>query len=70
DEVWSKSGGYNHGSQTESKEVEKLSGSVIASILDGETFKEGTVTILETNSASLSLNEGSSEVYTIDSVIP
>ncbi len=70
DEVWSKSGGYADGTQTEFKEVDKLNGTVIASIYNGSEFREGSVVIKETNSNSLSLNEGSSEVYTIDSVTP
>ena len=69
DEVWSKSGGYAHETQTEFKEVDKLNGTVIASIENNGEFKEGTATIAETNSSSLSLNEGSSEVYTIFQVI-
>lgn len=70
DATWNKTNGYSDGSTTESKEVSKLDGTVIASIYQGSGFQEGTVTIAETNSSSLSLNEGSSEVYTIDSVNP
>ena len=70
DEKWSKTDGYEDGSITESKEVSKLNGSVVASILSGSDFVQGEVIIAETNSSSLSLNEGSSEVYTIDSVTP
>lgn len=70
DEVWSKTNGYADKTKTESKEVSKLNGTVVASIEESGMFKEGTVTILETGSSSLSLNEGSSEVYTIDSVVP
>ncbi|MEW6526292.1 MAG: hypothetical protein AB1444_06445 [Spirochaetota bacterium] len=70
DAKWSKSGGYADQSQTESKEVNKLEGTVVASIDEGSGFQEGTVIIEETNSSSLTLNEGSSEVYTIDSVTP
>ncbi len=70
DEQWSKDGGYADKQQTESKEVTKLDGTVVASIDSGSGFQEGTVIIDETNSSSLSLNEGSSEVYTIDSVTP
>lgn len=68
DEEWYKDGGYNIGTPTESKEVNVLTGSVVASIFEGSDFVQGTVTIKETNSSSLSLNEGSSEVYTIDSI--
>jgi len=70
DEHWSKSGGYNDGEQTESKEVSKLNGTVVAAIWNGSDFDDGTVIIAETGSSSLSLNEGSSEVYTIESVTP
>ena len=70
DEQWSKDGGYVIGEQTEPKEVNKLYGTVVASIYDSGGWKLGEVVILETNSSSLSLNEGSSEVYTIDSVTP
>jgi hypothetical protein len=70
DAKWSKTGGYAEQSRTEFKEVNKLEGTVIASIEDSGTFKEGEVVILEKGSGSLSLNEGSSEVYTIDSVTP
>ena len=70
DERWSKSEGYNVGEQTESKEVSKLDGSVVASIFSDGGFVEGEVIIAETGSSSLSLNEGSSEVYTIYSVTP
>jgi len=69
DEHWSKSGGYNDGEQTESKEVSKLNGTVVAAIWNGSDFVDGTVIIAETGSSSLSLNEGSSEVYTISDVI-
>lgn len=68
DQMWSKPDGYVDGTRTEFKEVNKLNGTVIASINDGDEFKEGNVTIAETSSNSLSLNEGSSEVYTIKSV--
>ena len=68
DEQWSKPGGYEDGTKTESKEVSKLNGSVVASILDNNEFKSGEVIIKETNSNSLTLNEGSSEVYTIKDV--
>ncbi|MEJ5362396.1 MAG: hypothetical protein WHV26_10075 [Spirochaetota bacterium] len=70
DEQWSKTDGYDVGQQTESKEVNKLDGTVVASIKDGSEFVEGEAIIAETSSSSLSLNEGSSEVYTIDSVTP
>ncbi|MGB4270276.1 MAG: hypothetical protein WBK20_13995 [Spirochaetota bacterium] len=70
DEQWSKTDGYDVGQQTESKEVNKLDGTVVASIWEGDDFLEGTVTIAGKGSGSLSLNEGSSEVYTIDSVTP
>jgi len=70
DEQWSKPGGYEDGTKTESKEVSKLDGTVVAAIWNGTKFDEGTVIIAETGSSSLSLNEGSSEVYTIDSVTP
>lgn len=69
DQIWENgTEGYSNGQQTELKEVDKLDGSVVASIQSGSSFVEGTVTIKETNSSSLSLNEGSSEVYTIDAV--
>jgi hypothetical protein len=69
DERWSKPGGYEDGTKTESKEVSKLDGTVVASIFSGNGFVEGEVRIAETGSNSLSLNEGSSEVYTISDVI-
>ena len=62
--------GYADKTQTESKKVNSLSGSVIASIDVGSGFQEGMAIIEETNSSSLSLHEGSSEVYTIGSVEP
>lgn len=70
DQRWSKDGGYADNTQTESKEVDKLDGTVVASIDTGSGFQEGEVTIKETGSGALSLNEGSSEVYTIDTVTP
>ncbi len=70
DEEWHKANGYADQEQTESKEVNVLNGTVIAGIeIAPGSFQEGTVIIQETNSSSLSLNEGSSEVYTIDTVI-
>ena len=69
DEQWSKPGGYEDGTKTESKEVSKLDGTVVASIFSDNRFVEGEVRIAETGSNSLSLNEGSSEVYTISDVI-
>ncbi len=68
DEEWSKSDGYADKNQTEFKEVNKLNGTVSASIWNGTNFVEGEVIIAETSSSSLVLNEGSSEVYTIDDV--
>ncbi|MGQ9843644.1 MAG: hypothetical protein ACUVRK_08765, partial [Spirochaetota bacterium] len=52
DQSWSKAEGYADQAQTESKEVNKLDGSVVASINNGSGFVEGTVTIKETNSSS------------------
>jgi len=68
DQQWSTAGGYIDQAQTESKKVNALSGSVIASIDVGSGFEEGTVIIGETGNGSLSLHDGSSEVYTINSV--
>lgn len=70
DQTWSKEGGYADNEQTESKKVTKLDGTVEAAIFESGEFQVGTVTIKEAGSNSLSLNEGSSEVYTIDSVTP
>ena len=69
DQTWANgTTGYADQAQTESKKVNALYGSVIASIDVGSGFQEGTVIIGETGSGSLSLHDGSSEVYTIDSV--
>jgi hypothetical protein len=70
DQQWSTAGGYVDQAQTESKKVNALYGSVIASIDVGSGFEEGTVIIGETGNGSLSLHDGSSEVYTIISVTP
>ena len=70
DQQWTTEGGYADNAQTEPKKVNVLYGSVIASIYDGSAFREGTVIIEETGSSSLSLHDGSSEVYTISSVNP
>ncbi len=69
DQTWANgTTGYPDKTQTESKEVHALVGDVVASIDVGSGFQEGTVIIGETNSSSLSLHDGSSEVYTISSV--
>ncbi len=69
DQTWANgTTGYADKTQTESKKVNSLSGSVIASIDVGSGFEEGTVIIGETGNGSLSLHDGSSEVYTINSV--
>ena len=70
DQQWTTEGGYAYKAITESKKVNALYGSVIASIDEGSGFQEGTVIIGETGSGSLSLHDGSSEVYTIISVTP
>lgn len=70
---WTKLNGYADQERTEFKSVDKLFGTVIASIdIGGGNFVVGTVTLKETTNGTptLSLNEGSSEVYTIDSVTP
>jgi hypothetical protein len=69
DQIWTNgTTGYADQAQTESKKVHALVGDVIASIDVGLGFQEGTVIIGETGSSSLSLHDGSSEVYTISSV--
>jgi hypothetical protein len=70
DQQWTTEGGYADNAQTEPKKVNALYGDVIASIDVGSAFQEGTVIIEETGSSSLSLHDGSSEVYTISSVNP
>ena len=70
DQQWTTENGYADQTKTESKKVNALYGIVIASIDEGSGFREGTVIIEETGSSSLSLHDGSSEVYTISSVNP
>ncbi|MDH7555251.1 MAG: hypothetical protein QHH74_16550 [Spirochaetota bacterium] len=60
DQIWNN--GYNDGQKTEFKEVNVLDGYVIG--VD-DSMNEVTVIIEGTISNSLSLHEGSSEVYTI-----
>lgn len=62
--------GYSIGTRTESKKVDKLYGSVDATIWDGSGFAVGQaiIDIGGTPSSSLSLSEGSSEVYRITDV--
>ncbi len=71
DQTWANgTTGYADQTKTESKKVNALYGIVIASIDVGSGFEEGTVIIGETGNGSLSLHDGSSEVYTISSVNP
>lgn len=70
DQYWvSATGGYNDGQTTEPKEISKLNGVVIASIEDGGNFVQGEAVIAETNSNFLTLNGGSSYVFSISDVI-
>lgn len=70
DQIWTNgTTGYADQAQTESKKVHALVGDVIASIDVGLGFQEGKVIIGETGSSSLSLHDGSSEVYTITDVV-
>ena len=66
DATWGKDDGYDIGDKTESKEVNELDGEVACTINNGEDFVTADVAIGETNSSSLSIDEGSSNVYTIN----
>lgn len=68
DQVWSKSNGYSYGEKTEAKEVSKLNGSVYAGLWDNNSNEWLPCPVIGINGnpqGSLSLNEGSSEVYRI-----
>ena len=68
DQYWVSTTGYNDGQATEPKEISKLNGVVIASIEDSGNFVQGEAIIAETNSNFLTLNEGSSYVFSITAV--
>lgn len=63
---WEKTGGYAEGEETSSKEVSELDGDVICNIDDGTgEFVTGVVQVEGKDGNSLSLDEGSSETYTL-----
>jgi hypothetical protein len=68
DQQWSSGAGYdNNDVQTESKEVNKLKGSVECEIDTGGGFVAATINTINGNPVnSLVLSEGSSEVFVLD----
>ncbi len=69
DQQWSTAGGYaNTDVQTETREVNKLAGTVECDILDGGgNFIPATINSINGNPVnSLTLNEGSSEIFTLE----
>ncbi len=60
--------GYDPATQTESKEVDLLTGNVDCLIFDGDTFAAADVEITETNTSSVTITEGESSVYTLSAV--
>lgn len=65
DTEWSKDGGYEVDAQTESKEVDLLTGDVECALNTGDEFEEASVVIGDTAQGSLVLDEGESYVYSI-----
>ena len=66
DAEWEKDNGYAIDETTESKEVNDLTGDVECTINDGGEFVTADVAIGDTNSSSLTIDEGGSNVYTIN----
>ena len=66
DAIWENDEGYDIGDKTDSKEVDELTGDVECTINEGGDFVTASVVIEETQSSSLTIDEGSSNVYTIN----
>ncbi len=66
DATWNKDSGYADQSDTEMKEVNKLSGNVDAKVWQGDDFYSAPVEINNSGESSLTLNEGEADRYDIE----
>ena len=62
---WVKGGGYNLGDKTETKEVDSISSNVECTVDAGAGFNTADVYFDQTNSSALTIDDGSSNTYTL-----